>query len=133
MRRLIPFYILAVLTIASGVFAFVSYLQANDPTSATMLLSCSNKYGGPPSTYVLACADYNAKVTDLHWTSWGNTTAYATGEARWNDCTPSCVSGHWKSEPVTVWAWDLKGNHYTRLGSTDPLVLPSVALKPYRA
>jgi hypothetical protein len=130
-RRLIPFYILAVLTVAAGVFAFISYQQANDPTSATMLLNCSNKYGAEPSSYVLACADYNAEITHLHWTSWGNTTAYATGVARWNDCTPDCADGHWKSEPATLWAWGLKDDHYTRLDSSDALILPSIVLKPY--
>jgi hypothetical protein len=132
-RRLIPFSLLAVLIVAAGLFTLLSYSQATAATSAKILLSCSNKYGAKPSTYVLSCADFNSKFTDLHWTSWGSTTAYASGEARWNDCTPNCVSGHWKTEPVTVWAWDLKGDHYTRLGSSDSSLLTSEVLKAYPA
>jgi hypothetical protein len=130
-RRLIPFSLLAVLTVAAAVFFGLSLSEATAKSSATILLSCSDKYGAEPSTYVLSCADFNSKFTDLHWTSWGSATAYASGEARWNDCTPNCASGHWKSESVTVWAWDLKNDHYTRLGSTDSSLLTSEALKPY--
>jgi hypothetical protein len=132
-RRLIPFSLLAVLVVAAGLLTLLSYGQATAASSATMLLSCSSKYGAQPSTYVLSCADFNSKFTDLHWTSWGSTTAYATGEARWNDCTPNCASGHWKSETVTVWAWELKNGHYTRLGSSDPSLLTSETLTPYPA
>jgi hypothetical protein len=59
-----------------------------------------------PSTYIVSCADANSEFTDLHWTGWGDETAYATGTARWNDCTPTCVAGHWRSEPATLWVWD---------------------------
>jgi hypothetical protein len=119
--------------VAAGLFTLLSYSQATAKSSATILLSCSNKYGAQPSTYVLSCADVNSKFTDLKWTSWGSTTAYATGEARWNDCTPNCAAGHWKSESVTVWAWNLKNDHYTRLGSSDASLLTSEALTPYPA
>jgi hypothetical protein len=54
----------------------------------------------------VSCADANTEFTNLHWIDWGAETAYATGEARWNDCTPTCVAGHWHSEPATFWAWD---------------------------
>jgi hypothetical protein len=132
-RRLIPFSLLAVLVIAAGIFTGLSYHQATASSSAKILLSCSDKYGVKPTTYVLSCADFNSKFTGLHWTSWGSTTAYATGQARWNDCTPNCASGHWKSESVTLWAWDLKNDRYTRLGSTDPSLLNSETLTPYPA
>jgi hypothetical protein len=132
-RRLIPFSLLAVLIVAAGLFTLLSYSQATAKSSATILLGCSSKFGAKPSAYVLSCADFNSKFTDLKWTSWGSTTAYATGEARWNDCTPNCAAGHWKSESVTVWAWDLKNDHYTRLGSSDSSLLTSEVLRPYPA
>ncbi len=131
MRRLIPFSLLGVLIIAAGGFTVLSYHQATAPSSAKILLSCSKNYGAKPTTYVLSCADFNSKFTNLHWTSWGNPTAYATGEARWNDCTPNCASGTWKKEPATVWAWDLKDGHYTQLASSDPSVLTREVLQPY--
>ncbi|MGH3733501.1 MAG: hypothetical protein ACRDVC_09040 [Acidimicrobiales bacterium] len=137
MRRQIPYALLGVLVIVAGVFALVSYQQSTASGSSTrLLLPC---VGGPtkdlavkPSTYVISCADANSEYTDLHWSGWGDETAYATGEARWNDCTPTCVAGHWRSEPVTLWVWDprsklfaphLKISLYTRLESTDPRLL----------
>lgn len=133
MPRYIPFSLLAILIVASGAFLALSYNQATAPTSAKILLSCSDHYGAKPSNYVISCADANSEFSDLHWLSWGNPTAYATGEARWNDCTPDCAAGHWKEEPVTVWAWDLKNGHYTKLGSTDSSILTSEVLRPYGA
>ncbi len=75
-----------------------------------------------PSTYVISCADANSEFTNLHWIGWGDATAYATGEARWNDCQPTCVAGHWRSEPVTIWAWDLRtrGPHRLRTRNSRP-------------
>lgn len=133
MRRLIPYALLAVLIIAAGLFTILSYSQATAKSSATIVLSCSRTYGQKPSSYVIACADYNSKFTGLHWTDWGDPTAYATGVARWNDCTPNCADGKWKSAPATLWAWDLRDGHYTKLASSDPSILPTVVLKPYPA
>ncbi len=96
-----------------------------------MILSCSSKSGAKPTTYVLSCADANSEVTHLHWSDWGDVTAFAEGTAKWNDCTPSCAAGTWKSKSVTVWAWGLQHNHYTRLSSNDPSLLSTISLKAY--
>jgi hypothetical protein len=48
--------------------------------------------------------------------------------ARWNDCTPTCVAGHWRSEPVTLWAWDPQNDVYTKLASSDPRLLGTAYL-----
>jgi hypothetical protein len=99
---------LSVLVVLAGLFTLISYHQATASGSSVKLL-------GPcqplvltvkPSTYVVSCADANSEFTDLHWTGWGGETAYASGIARWNDCTPTCVAGHWRSAPATFWAWD---------------------------
>ena len=55
-----------------------------------------------PSSVVLACADANASFTHLHWSSFGGTTAHATGNYTFNDCTPTCVAGHVHSYPVVI-------------------------------
>ena len=132
MRRLIPFSALAVLLVASLVTLRVSYDQSSSHvTGVTMELSCSHKTGVEPTSYVITCADANTLLATLAWTDWGQATAYATGVARWNTCTPTCVSGRWKSEPVTVWAWRIRDGRYTRLASSDPKVLAQITVAPY--
>jgi hypothetical protein len=51
---------------------------------------------------MLACADGGVLVDQLRWSSWGPTTAVATGVSTVNDCLPNCVSGHEVSDPATV-------------------------------
>jgi len=47
-----------------------------------------------PAEIVLACADYNAILESLHWTSWTATSATAVGTFVYNDCTPNCAEGN---------------------------------------
>jgi hypothetical protein len=123
-RRLIPYSLLAVLILWAGVFTLISYKQSTaSGSSIQMPLLCTKSVAVKPTSFVISCADANSEFTDLHWTGWGDETAYATGVARWNDCTPTCVAGHWRSEPVTFWAWDPRNDLYTKFSSTDPRLL----------
>jgi hypothetical protein len=54
-----------------------------------------------PTEIVLACADYNALLQALHWTSWTATSATAVGTFVYNDCTPNCAEGHFHHVPGT--------------------------------
>ena len=54
-----------------------------------------------PTEIVLACADYNAILEALHWTSWTATSATAVGTLVYNDCTPNCAEGHFHHVPGT--------------------------------
>jgi hypothetical protein len=54
-----------------------------------------------PAEIVLACADYNALLEALHWTSWTATSATAVGTLVYNDCTPNCADGHFHHVPGT--------------------------------
>ncbi len=116
------------LTVLAGAFAFISIVQSNSSGSTVSVFTpCSHQdFTVKPSTYVISCADVNSEFTDLHWFGWGNATAYATGTAHWNDCQPTCVAGHWRSGPVTVWAWDLRpeghSTAYTKLQTTSRLM-----------
>jgi hypothetical protein len=133
-RRLLPFTIVAGLIVLSLVIIRLSYDQSGThPNGVSIAYSCSKKMGEKPTHYGLFCADANAEFTNLTWQDWGEYTAYATGTARWNDCTPTCVAGTWKSEPVTVWAWRIRDHHYTRLASSDPKLLSSVVVQSYPA
>jgi hypothetical protein len=131
-RRLIPFSILGVLVIVSIAAIAVSNAQSHASVGGvSMLESCSNKLGQRPTTYVVFCADANGEFTNLTWQDWGDATAYATGIARWNDCTPNCASGKWKSEPVTLWAWRIRGHLYTQLSSSDQQLLATMTVQGY--
>jgi hypothetical protein len=121
-RRVIPVSILAVLIVLSLLAIKLSVDQSNSPQSVRVF-SCAPRDGVHPSTFTVFCADSNAEFTHLTWLNWGDETAYATGTVRWNDCTPNCADGKWKSEPVTLWAWQIKDHLYTRMTSTDPTLL----------
>jgi hypothetical protein len=75
-----------------------------------------------PRSFVLACADGNAYLAKLRWTSWTPGLASATGTLVLNDCTPYCAAGHFHSYPAIVVLWGSKavkghpGEHcYTKL------------------
>ncbi|MFY9783365.1 MAG: hypothetical protein WAK12_07515 [Acidimicrobiales bacterium] len=132
MRRLIPLSTLAVLTVLALVTIGISYHQSHSqPSGIGITLSCSSKVGEHPTGYVLFCADANAEFTHLAWQDWGDATAYGSGVVRWNDCTPSCAGGTWKSLPVTVWAWRIRDHLYTRLSSSDPRLMATITPKSY--
>ncbi len=67
--------------------------QCNDPTARPAVT---------PSTIVLACADANASLTNLAWTSWTPSSAAASGEYTHNTCTPSCALGTFVTSPALV-------------------------------
>ena len=46
-----------------------------------------------PTELFLACADGNAVVTQITWSSWGSLAAYGTGLFSENQCNPDCAQG----------------------------------------
>ena len=80
MRRLIPFTILAVLTVASLVTLRLSYDQSGTHGSrVSIVTSCSNTLTKRPQEYVITCADANTLLGSLHWTNWGQATRLRHG------------------------------------------------------
>jgi hypothetical protein len=124
-RRQIPYFLLTVLVVLAGAFTVISYNQSTASGSSVKLpLPCHPiDLTVKPSTYVVSCADANSEFTGLHWIGWGDETAYATGEARWNDCTPTCVAGHWRSAPATFWVWDLRREPHPKLSKFNNLTI----------
>lgn len=55
-----------------------------------------------PRFILIACGDGGLVLNNLRWSSWSNAGARATGEAVVNDCTPSCVAGHFHTYRATV-------------------------------
>lgn len=89
--------------------------------AAPVTLSCQGRPQSRPASMLLACADGNASLADLHWTSWRGT-AQGSGTFRVNDCTPSCAAGSFHRFPARVTLADaapLPGHrgerYYTRI------------------
>lgn len=97
---------LVVVALVPLVLGFASSASAA-AKSSTSLYNC-NQLTVRPSTLVLTCADSNRYVEHIHWSSWNASSARGTGTLRWNDCTPSCVSGHWHTEEISFLARDPK-------------------------
>jgi len=55
-----------------------------------------------PASIVVACADDGIQLTKLHWSSFGGTTAAASGTYYVNLCTPTCVAGRFASFPMRL-------------------------------
>jgi len=118
MRRYISYLILLVMTVCAGGAALLSWHQAH--MSSITIFDCSRD--GTliaPKELVLSCADANTLAKGLTWNNWGGATATATGIASWNDCTPTCVAGTWRSAPVSIWAYRIRDDHYTRVNGTN--------------
>ena len=47
-----------------------------------------------PGNYLLSCADANARLARINWSSWGATSVHGLGTLSQNNCTTNCVSGH---------------------------------------
>jgi uncharacterized lipoprotein NlpE involved in copper resistance len=77
-------------------------------TSATapkfVLLGCDNNAEVAPSN-ISNCGDGAVGLKGLHWTSWTSHLASGYGTYFLNDCTPTCVGGHFHSYPALVTLW----------------------------
>lgn len=132
MRRYVPYLLIATMTLLAGLATLWSWNQSRSiDRTIGIVATCTSHVTHEPAQLMAACADANAYLTSLHWMDWGNTTAYATGIGRWNDCVPNCAGGHWRSEPIEAWAWDIKHGLYTRLQSSDPRFFNDFVVTPY--
>jgi hypothetical protein len=74
-------------------------------SSIPVVISCGMKVQIRPGSFTLACADRNAYVSGLSWSTWGPVAALASGTSTFNDCTPNCLSGHSHTFPALVVLW----------------------------
>jgi hypothetical protein len=127
----------ALTPILFGAVAAVLIGRAPQPGSGTRLdaattpvpvtVSCSGRQLTRPAELVLACADGNAYLTGLHWSTWGSA-AYGTGTWRVNGCTPDCAAGTFHSFPAVVMLWrpePVAHHHGARYFSRITMLLPS--------
>jgi len=86
----------------SSARAVTTALTASAPRF--VLLGCSNDAEvAPPG--ISNCGDGAAGLTGLHWTSWTSHLASGYGTYFLNDCTPTCVGGHFHAYPALAVLW----------------------------
>jgi hypothetical protein len=69
-----------------------------------VLLGCDDNAQVAPSG-ISNCGDGAVGVKGLHWTSWTSHLASGYGTYFRNDCTPTCVAGHFHDYPALVTLW----------------------------
>jgi hypothetical protein len=69
-----------------------------------VLLGCNNEAEVAPSS-ITNCGDGAAGLSGLHWTSWTSHLASGYGTYYLNDCTPTCVGGHFHAYPALATLW----------------------------
>ena len=89
---------------ASFAPAAATALAASATGPKFILLGCDDNAEVAPSG-ISNCGDGAAGLTGLHWTSWTSHLASGYGTYFLNDCTPTCVGGHFHSYPALVTLW----------------------------
>jgi hypothetical protein len=89
---------------ASPAHAATTALTASAAGPKFVLLGCDNHAEVAPSD-ISNCGDGAVGVTRLHWTSWTSHLASGYGTYFLNDCTPTCVAGHFHTYPALVALW----------------------------
>jgi hypothetical protein len=93
---------------ATGSTSSAHTATASLTTSATapkfILVGCDNNAEVAPSS-ISNCGDGAVGLTGLHWTTWGAHLASGYGTYFLNDCTPTCVAGHFHTYPALVVLW----------------------------
>ena len=69
-----------------------------------VLLGCNYDAEVAPSN-ISNCGDGAVGVTALHWTSWNSHLASGYGTYFLNDCTPTCVAGHFHTYRALIALW----------------------------
>jgi hypothetical protein len=94
---------LAATAAAFGAAATQVGASASVRTSASVVIQpCAGKPVVRPTTFTISCGDANSYLTKLKWSSWGGTTAKATGIYTANNCDPYCAAGKFISSKATV-------------------------------
>lgn len=95
-----------------------------------VIINCENKAQVKPRDFVLFCADGNAALEGLGWTSWTPKLASATATLVQNDCIPYCAAGHFHKYPVLVVLWRpvgySHGVRFSELTEIFPGVRPKI-------
>jgi hypothetical protein len=89
---------------ASSAHAATTALTVGATAPKFVLLGCNNNAEVAPSG-ISNCGDGAVGLEGLHWTSWTSHLASGYGTYFLNDCTPTCVGGHFHTYPALVTLW----------------------------
>lgn len=79
-----------------------SSTTTSSPASLPQVAPCGGVAAAPefkPQVLTLACADYNATVSDIAWSLWTSDRATGIGTFVENKCIPNCAQGSFSSAP----------------------------------
>lgn len=93
-RRFLTCGILVVTLLVSGA-------MSASGASNLKITNC-NKATSKPKSVTLTCGDGNTVLSGLSWSTFGGTSASASGTFKMNTCEPNCASGKVLSYPVSV-------------------------------
>ena len=79
-----------------------------------------------PTGLVLSCADANIALETLKWSSWGKSTAKATGIFSENDCSPTCAAGTFNRYKANVTLSAPKTVNGTKVFTKVRVVFPGI-------
>ncbi|MGW2845737.1 hypothetical protein [Streptomyces sp. NPDC001274] len=71
-------------------------------TARVVAIDCSSNPQVRPGDFLLACGDGNNRLTNIHWSHWGPSSALGTALDNVNDCQPYCAAGTFHAYPVIV-------------------------------
>jgi hypothetical protein len=89
---------------ASAAHAATTALTTSASGPKFVLLGCADDAQVAPSG-ISNCGDGAAGLTGLRWTSWTSHLASGYGTYYLNDCTPTCVGGHFHTYHALVALW----------------------------
>ena len=89
---------------ASAAHAATTALTTSATAPKFVLIGCDNNAEVAPSD-ISNCGDGAVGVTRLHWTSWTSHLASGYGIYFLNDCTPTCVGGHFHTYHALIALW----------------------------
>ena len=72
-----------------------------------VVVNCPGQAQTRPGQYLLTCT-LGPYFSGLQWATWGSSSALARGTYAVDDCSPSCVGGHFHGFPVLAVLWDVQ-------------------------
>ena len=101
----------AIATVAAGTAAAATGHPARHhgttgtAASLPVVINCGMKHQVKPASYVLACGDGGAFITNMRWATWGGQAAFGSGTDSLRVCIPNCAAGKTVTFPILAALW----------------------------
>lgn len=97
---------LALVAILTGLIPVVQSAAGGNSTPMavpiTRLVPCEGTPVVRPHREIIACADANWYLTDIHWVRWASSAAVGRAVDHLNACSPDCADGTFHTVPTVV-------------------------------